>query len=156
VKQESEDEEDDEETKGKKFTPVAFHAECISRIEKHLGVTLVKQSRASFSSADKSTKVLCAVSRYHERAKRYWFAFHPHQDAFLTSADRAFVAFGCGDAETLFLIPFAEFKPWLSHFSKTEKPDRFYWHVKIRGSGKTYWMTTLAGTKDFDIAKYKI
>lgn len=153
---ESEDEDEDEDQKEKKFTPVAFHAECISRVEQHLHVSLVKHSRASFSSADDTTKVLCSVSRYHERAQVFWFAFHPHQDEFLSGAENAFLAFGCGDAETLFLIPFSEFKPWLENFSKTELQDRFYWHVKIRKTGKTYEMTGRAGTKDYDITKYTI
>jgi hypothetical protein len=39
--------EHDEQTEGKKFTPVAFHVQCISRIEKALDVTLIKKSRAS-------------------------------------------------------------------------------------------------------------
>jgi hypothetical protein len=156
IKQESEGEGEAEDQNEKRFTPVAFHAECIARIEKHLDITLVKHSRASFSSADETTKVLCAVSRYHERAKMYWFAFHPHQDEFLTSAEHAFVAFGCGDAQTLFVIPFGEFKPRLDYFSKTELPDRFYWHVKIRKTGRTYFMPGRAGTQDFDITKYKI
>ena len=148
--------DDDEESEGKKFTPVAFHAECIARIEKHLNATLIKQSRASFASPDDRVRVLCAVSRFHERVKRYWFAFHPHQDQFLSGAEHGFVAFGCGDAETLFLIPFADFRPWLEFFNKTEKPDRFYWHVKIRKSAKAYVMTGRAGTKDFNISTYKI
>ena len=148
--------EDDEEPEGKKFTPVAFHAECIARIEKHLKVALVKKSRASFASPDESVRILCLVSRFHEYVKRFWFAFHPHQDIFLGGAERGFVAFGCGDAETLFLIPFADFKPWLEFFNKTEKPDRFYWHVKIRKSAKAYAITGRSGTKDFDISKYKI
>jgi len=77
------DDEDEEQTAGKKFTPVAFHSECTARIQKVLGVTLVKQSRASFASPDQAIRVVCSVSRFHEREKRYWFAFHPHQDKFL-------------------------------------------------------------------------
>jgi hypothetical protein len=147
---------DDDEAEGKKFTPVAFHAECASRIEKKLGVPLIKHSRASFSSPDESVRVLCAVSRFHERVKRFWFAFHPHQEEFLSTATNAYVAFGCGDADTLFLIPFTEFKPWLTNFNKTERPGRFYWHVKIREAKKVFWMTGRAGTEDFDITSYKI
>ncbi len=114
------------------------------------------RAAASFSTADETTKVLCAVSRYYESAKQFWFAFHPHQDELLSGAQNAFVAFGCGDATTLFLIPFAEFKPWLMNFSKTELQDRFYWHVKIRKTGKVYEMTGRAGAKHFDITKFKI
>lgn len=157
VKQESEGlGGEDDETEDKKFTPVAFHAECISQIEEKLSVTLIKQSRASFSSPDDSLKVLCAVSRFHERMKNYWFAFHPHQEKFLAAANTAYVAFGCGDAATLFLIPFGVFKPWLINFNKTEKPNRFYWHVKIRESKGAYRITGRAGTNDIDITEYKI
>jgi len=156
VKQNAETVDDDENQKDKKFIPVAFHEECIARVEQHLHTSLVKQSRASFSTADENTKVLCAVSRYHERAKRYWFAFHPHQDDFLAGAENAFVAFGCGDAETLFLIPFSEFKPWLRNFNRTESTDKAYWHVKIRKTGRSYEMTGRAGTKNIDITRFRI
>lgn len=157
VKHESEGAGDDyDETEGKKFTPVAFHAQCITRIEKKLAVTLIKHSRASFSSPDESVRVVCAISRFHEPAKKFWFAFHPHHAEFLSTAENPYVAFGCGDAQTLFLIPFADFKPQLTYFHKTEKSDRFYWHVKISKDKKGYFMTGRAGTKDFEITKYKI
>jgi hypothetical protein len=35
-------------------------------------------------------------------------------------------------------VPPWDFKPWLPDLNKTEKPDRFYWHVKIRESMKSY------------------
>jgi hypothetical protein len=139
---------------GKKFTPVSFHAQCISRIEKVLNVPLVKHSRASFASSDQLVRVLCSVSRYHERAKRYWFAFHPYQSDLLSQARNGFVAFGCGSAQKLFLIPYGEFKPWLNSCFTTERKDGFYWHIQIRESGKMYAMTGRTGTKDFNISQY--
>ena len=154
------DSEEGDDTDGepseKKFTPVAFHAQCVARIEKKLNETLVKQSRASFASADGSVRVVCAVSRFHERVKRFWFAFHPHQAKFLRGAKKSFVAFGCGDAKTLFLIPFADFEPWLGSFNKTEREERFYWHVKIKRRTKGYAMMGRAGTSDFDISAYEL
>jgi len=150
------EDEHDEQPEGKKFTPVAFHFQCIARIEKVLDATLIKQSRASFSSPDNSIKVLCSVSRFHEKGKRYWFAFHPHQDEFLSGTEKAFVAFGCGDPERLLLIPYVDFKPLLGNFNKTERNDRFYWHVKIRETAKLYWLTGRAGIKDVDITKYLV
>ena len=156
LKQDPDVEEDSEERDGKKFTPVSFHSACIVRIEKHLGISLVKQSRASFASADEKTRVVCAISRFHERVKRYWFAFHPHQEKFLSEAEHAYASFGCGDADTLFLIPLSDFKTWLGNFYITEKPDRSYWHVKIRKTGKAFAITGRSGAKDIDISKYKI
>ena len=49
VEEEGEEEEELEPTRKPKFTPVAFHDACILRIEQHLGQSLVKHSRASFS-----------------------------------------------------------------------------------------------------------
>jgi hypothetical protein len=69
------------ESKEPKFTPVAFHDACISRIQAILGGPLVKRSRAQYSSPDKSIIVNCSVSKEHppDTHPNYWFAFHPHQ-----------------------------------------------------------------------------
>ena len=155
-KEEAPEEEPEVRTDGKRFTPVSFHAQCISRIEKLLKLTLVKQSRASFYTPDQKVRVLCSVSRFHERAKLYWFAFHPYQGEFLSQAERGLVAFGCGDAQKLFLIPYHEFKPWLDSCFKTERDDGFYWHIQIRESANTYAMIGRTGTKEFDITKYLV
>jgi hypothetical protein len=65
VKQDVDDTENQsEDKKEKNITPVAFHTECITRIEECLKLTLIKQSRVSFSSPDDKTHVLCSVSRY--------------------------------------------------------------------------------------------
>jgi hypothetical protein len=117
---------------------------------------LVKQSRASFTSPDGTTRLLCAVSRFHEREKRYWFAFHPHQAKFLKEGNVSYVAFGCGNAATLFLIPYSTFEPWLEYFNKSVKGERSYWHVKIRASSKAFMMVGREGTKSFDITPYLV
>jgi len=147
---------DDNEVDEKKFTPVAFHAECIIRIEQHLSIDLIKLSRASFATADQKIRIICSVSRYHEHSKRYWFAFHPHQAEFLDTAEQSYVAYGCGDASTLFLIPFHTFKPHLVHFNKTDNETRIYWHVKIRSIGNVYEITSRRGMSNFDITNFKI
>jgi len=156
VKQDAEDDDEGDNHKEKRFTPVSFHNECIAKIENSLGTTLVKRSRATFNTADDTTRIICIVSRYHEREKRYWFAFHPHQKDFLMGAEKSYAAFGCGNANTLFLIPFSEFKKWLKYFNKTEAEDRSYWHVKIRKIGKAYSMTGKSGTENINITEYMI
>ena len=142
--------------KEKKSTPAAFHTECIARVEQHLKTSLLKHSRAMFRTVSTNTRVLCAVSRYHDKDKGFWFAFHPHQKKFLSDSEMALVAFGCGDANTLFLIPFEKFQKWLEHFNKTKLQDRFYWHVKIKKIGKLFMISSRAGTDDIEITKYKI
>ena len=141
----------------KKTPPVDFKDDCITRIEKHLGIALIKNTRSSFGTADGRVRICCATSRFHEREKRYWFAFHPHHEQFLEGVQKGYVAYGCGDANTLFLIPFGEFRPWLKLVLKTELKDRFYWHIKIKNiSDSRYAITTRPGNKDFDISKFKV
>ncbi|GJM43408.1 MAG: hypothetical protein DHS20C21_02500 [Gemmatimonadota bacterium] len=131
------DDESAGEGEEKKFTPVSFHASCISEISGHLTTPLMKRTRASFSSPDGTTAVVCAVSKEHARGSSigYWFAFHPHQREFLESAKSAYVAFGCGSASRLVLVPFETFAAWLPNLNKTELPDRFYWHVRMHLQG---------------------
>ena len=149
------DDEHDIDKHKKRFTPVAFHAECIKRIEGKLHISLVKQTRTSYSSADGGTALVCSISRFHEREKRYWYSFCPYHGEFLSKARESFVAFACGAPDKLFLIPYKDFKPWLEYFNKTEEPNP-YWHIKISESGKSLKMMGRVGTRDFDINQYLI
>lgn len=156
VKQEVDEEPDNTGEKGKKFTPVAFHDDCIVNIERRLDASLVKRTRSTFKNAEDNIRVTCSVSRYHEREKRYWFAFHTHQYEYLDQVEHSYAAFGCGSSETLFLIPFGEFKLWVNNLYRTETPDRDYWHVVIRKSGNIYNVAGKAGTDKVKITQYKI
>jgi len=156
AKQEAEAEEAEVDSPEKKFTPVAFHEQCVARIEKALGCTLVKRSRASFSSPDKKTAVVCAVSRTYQRGGGYgyWFAFHPHQKEFLESAERGLVAFGCGSSNTLILIPIDEFATWLEGMNTTEKENRFYWHVHISRADDQFRLNRRKDVPEIDLTSY--
>jgi len=116
-----------------KFHPVNFHDECVERIQKHLQTPIVKKSRSSYTTADKSTAIICSISKRHgtEEAPKYWFAFHPYYDDFLSAFPKSYVAYGCGDASQLALIPYEVFKPLVPFFWKTEREDRIYHHVVI-------------------------
>lgn len=154
----SEDESDSIEKKHKepKFTPVAFHDACMSRVQDFLRATLIKRTRAGYSSPDKKLAVNCCVSKEHhpESAPGYWFAFHPHQQEFLSSASKAYVAFGCGSSKRTILIPFLEFENWLEGMNKTESNDRFYWHVIIHREGEKYTLRRKKGVKIINLTEY--
>jgi hypothetical protein len=156
VKQEEETEENRDEIgeKSKKFTPVNFNEACIQRIEKNLKITLVKQSRALFASPDGSIRIICAVSRLYVRSKGYWFAFHPHQQKFLLDAQKSYVSFGCGNPQTLFMIPLKEFTPWLENCNQTKEEKGIYWHIIIHQVDNNYKMIGRKGSTNFDITKY--
>ena len=145
-----------QEKKVPKFTPVAFHQKCVSRIEKHLGATLVKQTRTQYSLADGSLALICMVSKEHSRGKQkdYWFGFHPHQRDILQKAERAFIAFGCGSEELILLIPANDFIQWLDRLNQTIKEDRNYWHVHILYDNGRAMLTCKTGYDAIDLTKY--
>jgi hypothetical protein len=109
---------------GPKFVPVAFHEACIARIQSALHVPLVRESRATFTTPDRRVAVVCIVSKQynHTDTPGYWFAFNPHQKESLESARTSYVAFGCGSADQLLLIPFQDFSQWLDGMNVTERP----------------------------------
>jgi len=117
---------------GKTSKPVAFNEECMLRISEYIGIPLAKQSRTTYRSSDGHLVISCAVSKKYQRARPYyWFAFHPTQQERLEEAIESFAAFGCGSEDTIFLIPFKEFKTWLDDLNQTIDEDRNYWHVQI-------------------------
>jgi hypothetical protein len=145
-------------TKGPKFTPVAFHDACITRVQAVLGQPLIKRTRASYSSPDKSLLVNCAVSKEHnpESHPNYWYAFHPHQREFLQSVSEAYVVFGCGSSKRVLFIPFKDFDQWVAGMWTTEGDDRSYWHVVIDRKGDQYSLRRKKGEKPIDLTKYLV
>ena len=83
----------------------------------------------------------------------FWSTFHPHQQEFLAQMQDSFVAFGCGTAETVLLIPFGEFAPWLKEMNITEREDRFYWHVHIFQDGGRFLLARRKGAERIDLTR---
>lgn len=141
---------------GKKFTPVSFHAACISRLEQQFRRTLVKRTRSGYSTPESEVAITCVVSKEHTRgeAVAYWFAFHPHQRTFLSEKAQAFVAFGCGSERQLLLIPFQVFEPWLEDSWITERDDAMYWHVRIQKVDGSLYLKLRKGADNPDVTTY--
>lgn len=140
--------------------PVNFHEECLKRIETKLNINLIKQSRISYSNKDKSTGLVCAISKPHKQGQfqKFWFAFHPHQQDFLADFENSFVAYGCGSPDNTFLIPYKEFEPFVKNFWTTENDERMYWHIVIHYRNKKYFLAQPQVERGsmLDITKYKI
>lgn len=146
------------EVKKARFKPVSFHEECVERITAKTGIPFVRRSRATYSSPNKDTALICTVSREHHTSSGtgYWFAFHTHQRDSQNTYERAYVAFGCGSAETVLLIPFTDFKEWLGGMNMTQNDEREYWHVQIIKDGDKYVLLQKANMERIDVTKYKI
>ena len=156
--EEPEVQEDLSKRKDKKvpqFAPVDFHAACIRRIEESLNRSLLKQTRATYSSPDGAVVVVCAVSRAHAR-EMYWYAFHPHQKEKLEAAIEGYVAYGCGSEKIVLLIPFKEFTGWVEGMWITQLENRFYWHVSIRQEGEKLVLRRKKGFVEVDLTKYLV
>lgn len=143
-----------------KATPVNFHEQCLTRITAKLNINFIKQTRISYTNKDKTIGLICAISKPHKQGQheKFWFAFHPHQNDFLKTLDKAFVAFGCGSPDKLFLIPYNEFEPLIKSFWTTENEDRMYWHVVIHNRDNKYLLAQPQIEKGsmVDITKYKV
>lgn len=142
----------------KKFSPVNFREACITRIQNHLGVLLVKRSLSLYSSADDKIAVLCINSRKYETGRKtgFWFGFHRHQKETLENYNSGYIAFGCGSEQTIIEIPLKIFGGWLKDLNTTEMEDRFFWHVHIHEVKGKYMLVQRAGGNPVDLTKYLI
>lgn len=143
-----------------KTTPVNFHEQCLIRIQEKLNINFIKQTRISYTNKDKTTGLICAISKAHKQGQyeKFWFAFHPHQNDFLKTLDHAYVSYGCGSPENLFLIPYKEFEPLVKNLWTTENEDRMYWHVVIHHRENKFFIAQpeIERGSMIDITKYKI
>lgn len=152
------EEDDDEETARPRLDVIAVGRDSAVRAAAKLGVPLIQRSRGTFSSADDAVRLVCAYSRTYGAAPEggFWFAFHPYQKEFLEEAKQGFVAFACGDAATVLLIPLAEFSRWLPGMHETVSPDRRYWHVRIKRKNGRFTMNRRKGHEKVDLTRYLV
>ncbi len=130
--------------------------EALSALAKRENTNLIAHKRAQFWSVDKKIRAVCPVSKLYDTGY-YWYAFHPHQESFLSEADNGFLVLGCVDSEYSYAIPYQIVSKILPHLNKTEKTDRTYWHIHLQPSenGKYYLLVPKKGEK-LDLEPYKL
>ena len=133
----------------------SFHLECVSRVSASLREKYLKQGNTTFATTESNHRLVCAVSKQYIRSSQalYWYAFHLAQREFLVGAQKAYVAYGCGSAQKVVLIPFDTFSPWVDEMNTSTKGDRLYWHVHIYEVGSRL-LLALTGGKKIDITDY--
>lgn len=126
-------EDDNIEKNEKKFTPLSFHHEVVSKLENIQNTKYFKVSKSLFESENKSLASLVIVSKeYKTKNNRiFWYAFHPHQANALEHYENAFVVLACGSADLIYSIPFKLFISFTKNMNITEIDERKYWHVKV-------------------------
>ena len=143
---------------GTHASPVNFYEKCIARINKALGKNLIKNGRVTYSSSDKTTNVVLLNSKEYPDAtgRGFWYGFRPNQGEFLSNVSSAYVAFGCGDENSILLIPFNRFKQFLPKLATTPAPDGgiTHSHVIIFNEGSRY--SIKVGDDYVDVSQYLI
>jgi len=147
-----------DQIKKPKFTPVAFHGDCIKKVEIKLGIDLVKQSKASFATPDKKVSVVCCVSseKYRTNYLSYWYAFYTYQRDYLKSTKNGYLALGCGTPDMTLLIPISDIVSWLDALSVTDKGRLYYWHLHIHKKDEKLNLVTKADSNNIPLNKYII
>jgi hypothetical protein len=132
--------ENSKSLKENKQVPVRFHQECIEKLSVIFNKSFLKQSKSTYESNDKSAGISLSVSKTYISGNTisYWYAFHPYQEEFLKEFENGFACFGCGDENSIIIIPIKEFSIMKINFSITSKGDKMYWHVWIYKKGKSF------------------
>lgn len=129
-----------------------FELSSVQRLEKHLGVKLVKQTRSSMASPDGETIVVCKASRAYRNgdAEGYWFGFYEFQMEMIRKAVHGYAAFQCGTPEKLLLIPGPELSNWSELMNQTKTKTNIYWHVHV----SKFTLVRKAGAPAIDLQRY--
>jgi hypothetical protein len=146
-----------------KVAPVNFQKPVLAKITEKLKTDFIKQSRSSYSSIDGKNGILISISKQHPAFNnqfdaRYWFAFHPHQDIFLSKYQNGYACYGCGDEKHVFMIPLSFLKPKLNDMWKTKNEEKDYKHIVIYRKNGTFYLRTNINEKEHydDLSQFSI
>jgi hypothetical protein len=155
-----EEEDNVQKDDNKKQEHISFNELCIKKIQEHFNTVLIKESRAAFTSKNNELGIIGIISKKYDRNndERYWYGFYQHQRDFLKNYEKAYIGFGCGSADLLFLIPYVVLEPLLNNMNITERDNRIYWHIEITKTNDDYYIhqPLLKNNSKFNISKYKI
>ncbi len=129
---------------------------ALAAFAKRESTPLIAHKRAQYWSGDKQARVVCPVSKRHGNGY-YWYAYHPHQQKFLSEGQHGYLLLGCIDHNATYAIPLRVMTEILPRLNMTEREDRYYWHVHIQPSDidGSYVLALKQGEK-MDMTPYEI
>ena len=105
----------------------------LKKIERTHDIKLIKKSRALYSTSDRRVGVACTISKFYEDSSvKYWYAHHTPWQEFLENAQLGFLALGCINLSTAFIIPSDLMRENLSYLNTTTRNGKTYWHIHIQ------------------------
>jgi uncharacterized protein with ParB-like and HNH nuclease domain len=145
-----------------KDPPVNFHDECVARVSEYMGVRLERKGRRTmYMSPDGAKRIVCLISHeYPDRSSGdYWFSLTRTHRRFLEEDTESHIAFGCGSADKIILIPYKRFSPLLDNMRTTKSADEnssdvFKWHVDIIEKKDLFFLGQSRSGNNVDISQY--
>jgi hypothetical protein len=113
----------------------AKREEITSALSKQTGERLIRKSASLYWSSDHSIRVACTISkRYTAKGPyKYWYAYHPTWDKFLSEAKNAFFVLGCMDLNAAFAVPFSIIRSVIDDLNVTELESCVrYSHIHLK------------------------
>jgi hypothetical protein len=106
--------------------------QIIRKLEDKYNVRFHRRSAAIYRSDTNKIGIVCAMSKWHENNENYWYAYHSHQDEFLSTVGQGYLVLGMMDAQSTVILPLDILHQNLSKLNTTTAPDRrSYWHIHI-------------------------
>ena len=123
-------------------------------------VPFIKNTRATYWDPTHELRAVCAVSKaYPDYGEyRYWYAYHPAWDEFLSGGKNGLIGWACLDLDVAFVMPRQKLYPLLSNMNQTIREEgRSYWHIKIlRKADGHYYLHQPLGDDDVPLAPFTI
>jgi hypothetical protein len=137
---------------------VNFHEKCLQKIELSLNISLVKKSRIGYQTPDQQKGFVFSISKvYLEKfGTKYWFAFYPKQEKFLSYFKESYVVYSCGSEDNTFLVPLKIIRNEKDNLSTTEKEGKIYWHIHIHERKNNFYLRIPKTNQTVDLEKYRV
>lgn len=127
---------------GKKYSADITDPQLLDRKRKQmlaslsslLNVKLIKKSRATCWSSDKSFRVASSISkRYPETSgDPYWFGYQQAWREFIRQSPKGYFVLGCMDLDVAFAIPASVMETKLNDLGTTVRPKAMWWHIVLK------------------------
>ncbi len=101
---------------------------------KEFKTPLIRKTAALYWNPEEKEKqrIACTISKKYDK-NGYWYGFHKKWRAFLTSSKQGYLALGCIDLQTSYLLPINFIEKHIEKFNHTDRDDKIYWHIHIEG-----------------------
>ncbi len=132
--------------------------DILSSLAKGHGVKLIKKSRATYWTSDKTFRVASSISKRYPQSsgEPYWYGYQGSWRDFIRNGDVGFFVLGCMDLDIAFAIPADVMETKLPDLGTTTRPKAMWWHIVLReGEDGKYSMRCSRTGSHMDLEPFK-